>query len=178
MKIGIIVGSVRDEQVGASVGEWVLRHTQAKGGAEFELVSLKDFDLPVFSSATLPAMADKSYDSEQVQAWSRVIDDLDGYIFVTPEYNHGVPGGFKNAVDSLGSEWNGKVLGLVGYGAVGGVRAVEQWRLIMANFSQTVVRAAVDLSIFTDFADGAVIDSDPKVAALNGVLDEVIAAGA
>lgn len=103
-------------------------------------MSLKDFDLPVFSSATLPAMADKSYDSEQVQAWSRVIDDLDGYIFVTPEYNHGVPGGFKNAVDSLGSEWNGKVLGLVGYGAV--------------------------------------IDSDPKVTALNGVLDEVIAAGA
>ena len=69
MKIGVIVGSVRDGQAGASVGEWVLRHAQAKGGAEFELVSLKDFDLPVFSSATLPAMAEKSYDDAKVQAW-------------------------------------------------------------------------------------------------------------
>ncbi|WP_144790094.1 NADPH-dependent FMN reductase [Kocuria palustris] len=178
MRIGIIVGSVRDEQNGAAVGRWVLEHARAKGGAEFELVSLKDYELPVLTSATLPAMAGKSYDSQQVQAWSDAIDALDGYIFVTPEYNHGVPGGFKNAVDSLGPEWNGKVLGLVGYGAVGGVRAVEQWRLIMANFSQTVVRAAVDLSLFVDFADGAVVDSDPKVATLHGMIDEMTAARA
>ena len=178
MKIAIIVGSVRDEQNGAAVGQWALRHAQAQGGAEFELVALKDFDLPVLSSATLPAMAGKSYDDPRVQSWSEAIDSFDGYIFVTPEYNHGVPGGFKNAVDSLGSEWNGKVLGLVGYGAVGGVRAVEQWRLIMANFSQTVVRAAVDLNLFVDFADGAVVDSEPKVATLRGMIDEMIAAGA
>ena len=162
MKIGIIVGSVRDGQAGASVGEWVLRHAQAKGGAEFELVSLKDFDLPVFSSATLPAMADKSYDSEQVQAWSRVIDDLDGYIFVTPEYNHGVPGGFKNAVDSLGSEWNGTVLGLVGYGAVGGVRAMPVVRALARKLR-------VDLAqVRATGPDGTVTLADVKQAAAAG----------
>ena len=178
MKIGIILGSIREERSGQTVAEWVAQESQARQDATYELVDLKSFDVPLLTSATVPGAADKKYDSEQVTRWSGAIDSYDGFIFVTPEYNHGVPGGFKNAVDSLGSEWNGKVLGLVGYGAVGGVRAVEQWRLIMANFSQTVVRAAVDLSIFTDFADGAVIDSDPKVAALNGVLDEVIAAGA
>lgn len=178
MKIGIIVGSVRDDQNGRAVGEWVLRHTQAKGGADFELVQLKDFDVPVFTSATLPMMADRSYDSPAVTAWSQKVDSFDGYIFVTPEYNHGVPGGFKNAVDSLGPEWVGKVLGLVGYGAVGGVRSVEQWRLIMANFSQTVVRGAVDLNLFTDFADGAVVDNEHKSGALAGMIDEMVAAGA
>lgn len=146
MKIGIIVGSVRDEQAGASVGEWVLRHAQAKGGAEFEPVSLKDFDLPVFSSATLPAMADKSYDSEQVQAWSRVVDDLDGYIFVTPEYNHGVPAALKNAFDVLYPEWVHKGAALVSYGADGGVRAVEHWRTILANAQMHVVRGQVSFS--------------------------------
>lgn len=176
MKIGIIIGSVRDEQKGAAVGEWVLRHAEAKGGADFELVHLKDFELPVYSSATLPMMAGRSYDSEAVTAWSQKIDSLDGYLFVTPEYNHSVPGGFKNAVDSLGPEWVGKATGLIGYGAVGGVRAVEQWRLILANFSQSVVRGAVDLNLFVDFTDGQVVDSDPKVASVEGMIDEVLTA--
>ena len=122
----------------------------AKGGAEFELVSLKDFDLPVFSSATLPAMADKSYDSEQVQAWSRVIDDLDGYIFVTPEYNRSVPGPFKNAFDCLAAEWAGKPVAFVGYGPSGAVRAIEAWRQL-AGGTDPVSKAAPG-SIRGDFA--------------------------
>lgn len=126
MKIGIIIGSTREGRTGAAVGQWVMDRAQAKGDADFELIDLKDFNLPMYTSATLPMMANKVYDSEEVTAWSRAIDSCDGFIFVTPEYNHGVPAPLKNAVDSLGSEWSQKSSALVGYGAVGGVRAVEQ----------------------------------------------------
>ena len=175
MKIGIIVGSVRDEQMGASVGEWVLRHAQAKGGAEFELVSLKDFDLPVFSSATLPAMADKSYDSEQVQAWSRVIDDPDGYIFVTPEYNHSVPGPLKNAIDFVGSEFRNKPIAFASYGADKGVRAVENWRVAFATFGAATVRDVAAFSLFTDFTDGKFTPQDVSTGPFQPLLKTLLA---
>ncbi|MDO5618207.1 NADPH-dependent FMN reductase [Kocuria sp.] len=176
MKIGIIIGSTREGRNGEAVGKWVEKHAADKGGAEYELIDLKSFDLPLFTSETLPMMANKQYDSEAVTAWSRAIDACDGFIFVTPEYNHGVPAPLKNAVDSLGSEWSNKASAFVGYGAVGGVRAVEQWRQIMPNFSQHVVRSAVDLNLFTDFEDAGVVHSDLKVKSLHGMLDELHAA--
>ena len=74
--------------------------------------------------------------------------------FVTPEYNHGVPGGFKNAVDTLGPEWVGKPVSFIGHGAVGGVRAIEQWRQILANFSMPMTRAELNFNLFLDWADG------------------------
>lgn len=176
MKIGIIIGSTREGRNGEAVGKWVEQHAHAKGGSDYELIDLKSFDLPLFTSQPLPMMAYKQYDSEAVTAWSRAIDACDGYVFITPEYKHGVPAALKNAVDSLGSEWSNKSSALVGYGAVGGVRAVEQWRQILPNFSQHVVRGAVDLSLFTDFAEDGVKTSDVKVQGLNGMLDELQAA--
>lgn len=130
MKIGIIIGSIREGRKGGSVGRWVLEQAQARQdeGVELEVLDLRSFDVPLLTSATVPGAAKKQYDSEQVTRWSRAVDACDAFIFVTPEYNHGVPGGFKNAYDSLGSEWDGKPVAFVSYGAEGGVRAVEHWR--------------------------------------------------
>ena len=153
MKVVIILGSVRDGRAGEAVAKWV--HEQAQGrDATYELIDLKTFDVPMLTSGTHPMMAKKKYDDERVQAWSDAIDACDAYIFVTPEYNHGVPGTLKNAVDSLGQEWVGKAVSLVGYGSVGGVRSIENWRLVLANFSMRITRAEINLITFFDWSEG------------------------
>jgi NAD(P)H-dependent FMN reductase len=83
--------------------------------------------------------------------WSAKIDSFDAYIFVTAEYNYGIPGALKNAIDFLFKEWNNKVAGFVSYGGAGGVRAVEQLRLVMAELKVATVRTQVQLSLYTGF---------------------------
>lgn len=173
MKIGIIIGSTRNGRAGDSVGQWVAKKASERTGADYELVDLAQFNLPLFEEATHPMMANKKYDSAEVQAWSDKIDQFDGFIFITPEYNHSVPAGLKNAVDSLGSEWVGKSLSLVGYGAVGGVRAIEHWRQITANFSMAVTRAEVNLSLFTDFDGGVCTPAGQQDEQLGKLFDEL-----
>ena len=154
MKIGIVLGSVRDGRKGKAVADWV---AEASRGREttYEVIDLKAFDVPLLTASVHPMMAKKKYDDPRVQAWSDAIDACDAYLFVTPEYNHGVPGALKNAVDCLGNEWIGKAVGLVGYGAVGGVRTIENWRLVLANFSMKVVRHELNLSTFHDWTDNS-----------------------
>ena len=85
-------------------------------------------------------MANGKYDSAEVQAWGDEINEFDAYIFVTAEYNHGVPGAFKNAFDSIANEWMNKRVAFVGYGAANGVRSIEQWRTIVANMNMWDIR--------------------------------------
>lgn len=176
VKIGIIVGSIREGRKGGAVGEWV--HEIARGrqdeGVEYELLDLREFDVPLLTSATVPGAAKKQYDSEQVTAWSGAVDACDGYVFVTPEYNHGVPGAFKNAVDSLGSEWQDKPVGFVSYGAESGVRAVEHWRAVVANFHMVDVRPQVALSTFQDFDGETFTPQERRPGEVGGVLDKVV----
>lgn len=173
MKIGIVVGSIREGRLGRSVGEWVLAQAAGRAGAAYEIVDLKEFDVPLLTAQTLPGMAHKQYDSPAVTRWSQAVDACDAYVFVTPEYNHGVPGAFKNAFDSLGNEWAGKPVGFVSYGAEHGVRSVEQWRQIVANFQMVDVRAQVSMSIFTETADGQIAPSELRAPALATLLDQL-----
>ncbi len=170
MKVGIVLGSVRDGRAGEAVANWVAEGAAGRE-ATYELIDLKAFDVPLLTTNTHPMRAKKSYDDERVQAWSDAIDACDAYIFVTPEYNHGVPGALKNAVDSLGQEWVGKTAALVGYGSVGGVRAIENWRLVLANFSMTVTRAELNLNSFFDWADGLFAPLERRTQELTDLLD-------
>ena len=174
MKIGIILGSIRTERATEAVARYV--HDLAarrNGDASFELVDLADYNVPLLTTPVHPMVANKDYSDANVQRWSDAIDACDAYVFVTPEYNHGVPGGFKNAVDTLGAEWVGKPVAFIGHGSVGGVRAVEQWRQIVGNFSMPVVRAEVNFSGFTHWQDGEFRPEDRHVDEVNGVLDAV-----
>lgn len=144
------------------------------GGAEFELIDLREFDLPLMTSATLPSMANRTYDSPEVTRWSQAVDACDGFIMITPEYNHGVPGALKNAVDSLGPEWTGKTIAFVSYGADGGVRAVEHWRQIVANFHMIDVRHQVSLQLFTEFGEDGLHLQDRRDGELKGLLDALV----
>lgn len=170
-QVGIIVGSIRTGRAGSAVGAWVYEQATKRGDADYRLIELADFDLPLLTDETLPAMANGNYDSEERTRWGQAIDACDAFVFVTPEYNHGVPGAFKNAVDALGNEWKDKPVGFVGYGAQGGVRAVEQWRQILANFDMIDVRTQVAISTMTEFEeDGTLSESAAREKTLGFVL--------
>ena len=172
MKIGIITGSIRTQRATEQVAKYVYEVASKRGGdTVYELVDLVDFDIPLLTTSVHPMVANKKYDDANVQRWGDAIDGFDAFVFVTPEYNHGVPGGFKNAVDSLGAEWVGKPVAFVGHGSVGGVRAIEQWRQIVANFSMPSVRAELNFNGFTHFKDGQFTPEERHADETGAMLD-------
>jgi len=177
IKVGIIIGSTRPGRNGEAVGKWVNEVAQKRSDAQFELIDIKDFNLPLLDEPVPPSMG-YPYSHEHTQAWSAKIKSMDAFVFVTPEYNHGTSAALKNAIDYLYSEWNNKAAGFVGYGSVGGARAIENLRMIMAELQVADVRATVMLSLFTDFKNFSVFQpADFQIAAVNSMLDQVISWG-
>jgi NAD(P)H-dependent FMN reductase len=173
-RIAIVVGSVRPGRYSRAVAEWVLAAAKDRDDAEFELVDLADHPLPHLDEP-LPASAG-SYANAHTKAWSEVIGGFDGFVFVTPEYNHSTSGVLKNAIDYLFAEWNNKAAGFVSYGVSGGVRAVEHLRLIAAEVKLATVRAQVGLLFHNDFENFQTLTPQPhQVAALAATLDDVVA---
>lgn len=123
LKIAIIIGSTRPGRNGEAVAKWVYEIAQKRTDAEFELVDIKDFNLPLLDEPVPPSMG--QYSKPHTKKWAAKIGSFDGYVFVAPEYNHGISGALKNAIDFLFAEWNNKAAGFVSYGSVGGVRAVR-----------------------------------------------------
>lgn len=152
MKIAIIVASTRQNRAGRQVGDWVLEQAKDRTDASYELVDLLDFNLPMLSTPVPPAALAGNYAEREVDAWAKKIAEFEGYVLVTPEYNHSVPAAMKNAFDQLGSEWMKKTIAFVGYGADGGVRAVDAWRLVVANFNMYDVRNALAINVFTEMS--------------------------
>ena len=176
LRIAIIIGSTRPGRNGEAVGKWVYEIAQKRTDSEFELVDIKDFDLPLLDEPMSPIMG--QYSKPHTKAWAARIGSFDGYVFVTPEYNHGVPGALKNAIDFLFREWNDKAAGFVSYGGAGGARAVEQLRLVLAEVQMATVRNQVLLSMFNDFENFSVFKPDSRhEKSVNEMLDQVIAWG-
>src|SRR5947209_20163624 len=143
LKIAIIIGSTRPNRNGEAVAKWVYQVAKKRSDAEFELVDIKDFNLPLLDEPVPPSLG--QYTKEHTRAWAAKIDSFDAYVFVTPEYNHGTSGALKNAIDFLYKEWNNKAAGFVGYGSALGARAVESLRLVMGELQVADVRAQVGL---------------------------------
>ena len=176
LKIAIILGSTRPGRNGEAVGQWVYGIAKKRIDIDFELVDIKDFNLPLLDEPIPPSMG--QYSKEHTKMWSAKIDTFDAYIFVTAEYNHGIPGALKNAIDFLFKEWNNKVAGFVSYGSAGGVRAVEQLRLVMAELKVATVRTQVQLSLYTDFENFTKFKPHSvHEKSVNTMLDEVIVWG-
>lgn len=173
MNIGIILGSIREGRLGEQVAQWVFDAAKKSTPHEVTLIDLKTFNVPLLDTATIPGAANKQYDDENVTAWSQAIDACDAFIFVTPEYNHSVPGAMKNAFDSLGAEWAMKPVAFVGYSADGAIRAVEHWRQIVANFSMFDIRNQVGVSIFEDVTDGVLKPREQKNIDLENVISDI-----
>jgi NAD(P)H-dependent FMN reductase len=148
-RIGVILGSTRPGRRGEPVARWVMDEARRRTDAGFELVDLADYPLPHLDEPLPPSMG--QYQNEHTRQWAATIGRFDGYVFVTPEYNHGTSGVLKNAIDFLYGEWNNKAMGVVSYGAAGGVRAAEHLRLVAGELQMADVRTNVTLSFFTDF---------------------------
>lgn len=173
-KIGIIIGSTRPGRNGEAVARWVHQVAAQRADAHFELVDLLDYQLPHLDEAMPPSLG--QYSRPHTRAWADKIASFDGFVMVTPEYNHSTSGALKNAIDFLYNEWNNKAVGFVSYGSVGGTRAVEHLRLIAGELQMADVRAQVALSLFTDFKDFSVFaPSDFHLEPLTTMLDQVVA---
>jgi NAD(P)H-dependent FMN reductase len=176
LKMAIVIGSTRPGRVGEAVARWVYELAKKRADAEFELVDIEDFKLPLLDEPVPPSQG--KYSKPHTKAWAAKIGSFDGYVFVTPEYNHGTSGALKNAIDFLYAEWNNKAAGFVGYGSAGGVRAVEHLRLVMAEVQVATVRNQVMLSLFTDFENFTTFKPDTRhEKSLNSMLDQLVAWG-
>ena len=173
-RIGIILGSTRPNRNGEQVANWVLEIASRRSDAEFELVDLRDYPLPHLDEPLPPSLG--QYQNDHTKEWAEKIGSFDGFVFVTPEYNHGTSGVLKNAIDFLYAEWNNKAVGFVSYGAVGGARAPEHLRLVVAELQMADVRQQVALSLITEFENYSVFKpGDYNIPALNTMLDQIVA---
>lgn len=172
-KIGIITGSTRPGRNSLQVAQWVKGIADQRGDADYELVDLAEYNLPMYAEPVSAAYS-QDYKTPEAIPWAKKIAELDGYVFICPEYNRGVTSALKNAIDYLYVEWNNKAAGIVSYGSAGGVRAAESLRIILAELQVATVRVHPSMSLFTDF----VKMSEFKPAAfheksVNAMLDQV-----
>ncbi len=149
LKIAIVTGSTRPGRNNESVARWVHRLASERKDAEFELVDIAEYNLPLYDEPMSPMFGQYKY--EHTKRWASKIASFDAFVFVTPEYNHSIPAALKNAIDYLYREWNNKAAGIVSYGGSGGARAAEHLRLILGEMMIATVRAQVLLSLIADF---------------------------
>ncbi len=173
-RIGIILGSTRPGRNGEQVAKWVYDIATRRDDAEFELVDLADYPLPHLDEPLPPSLG--QYQHDHTKEWAAKVASFDGFVMVTPEYNHGTSGVLKNALDYVYGEWNNKAVGFVSYGGAGGARAVEHLRLVVGELQMADVRQQVALSMMTEFENFSVFKpGDYNLAALDTMLDQVVA---
>jgi NAD(P)H-dependent FMN reductase len=173
-RIAIIAGSTRPGRKARTVADWVQAIAAEREDAEFTVIDLAEIALPHLDEP-VPASAGR-YQHAHTRDWAGTVAGFDGFVFVTPEYNHSTSAALKNALDFVYAEWNNKAAGFVSYGATGGIRAVEQLRLIMAELQIADVRAQVALSLFSDFTDMTELTPAPYQAGfVHTMLDQVVA---
>lgn len=176
VRIGIVLGSTRPSRKSEAVAAWVRERAASRTDAVVETIDLLDHPLPHLDAVAPAMIARGEYQDEATRGWAAAIAPFDGYVFVTPEYNHGAPGVLKNAMDHLYVEWNDKAAGFVSYGVAGGVRAVEQLRLMCGALQMADVAPQVALPLATAFENYAVFrPGDAETAALDALLNHVVA---
>lgn len=165
LKIGIVLGSTREGRVSPQVGKWVLELANKRDDADYEIVDIKDYKLPLLGEANNP---------EGFKAWQEKIKSLDGFVFVVSEYNHSISGALKNALDYLRDEWHNKAAGIVSYGSTGGARAAEHLRGILGELLIADVRIHPTLSLFLDFENFSTFKPQAlHQTNITGMLDQV-----
>ncbi len=145
LNIKVILSSVREGRQGEKVAKWILSQIKQQKDLSVELVDLKDWPFPYFNNPLSPSHPDFKQNSEMGSKWEEMVKQTDGFIIVTPEYNHGYPASLKSALDQTYYPWNKKAVGFVSYGSVGGARAVEQLRQVAVELQMAPIREAVHI---------------------------------
>lgn len=172
MHIQILIGSVREGRMAKPVGDWALGIASTRKGLSAELIDLKEWDLPMFALAKGPSGG--NYEDALQKRWAEKIAQGDGYLFISPEYNHGYSAVLKNALDYLYAEWARKPAGCISYGGVKGARSVEQLRLVLVELQMAPLRDAVHIAdVWGKVEGGRFTGDDRDVKQLDKVLDEL-----
>ena len=145
LNIKIILASIRDGRFGIHPAKWITDIAQKTEDISVELLDLKDYLLPMFADAVSPKNVTGSYGNAAVDAWAVKIAEADGFVIVTPEYNHGYPPSLKNNIDHLYNEWVHKPVCFVGYGTTGGARAIQQLRGVAIELQMSPIRNSVHI---------------------------------
>lgn len=142
-RIAVLLTSTRAERFADRPAAWVVDRLRREG-VDVDVIDMREHDLPSFD-APAPIYTPRRYATEAVAELGRRIDAADGFVVLTGEYNHGYTGVFKNAVDHFYVEWDRKPVAFVGWGNVGGARAVEQLRTVSIELGMAPIRPAVHI---------------------------------
>lgn len=164
VSIGVILGSTRPNRAGEAVAKWFMEQTKDFNDVDFQFIDLQDVNLP-FLDEPIPPLAHK-YSKDHTLNWAKTIDQIDGFIVITPEYNHSFPAVLKNALDYIYTEWNKKPIAFVSYGAVsGGLRAVEHLRQVSIELEMVPIKPQISITSIWSAIDE---NGNVKAENLNG----------
>jgi NAD(P)H-dependent FMN reductase len=168
----VLIASTRPGRAGLPVGRWIIEQAEAHGGFEVEAIDLAELGLPFMDEPKHPRFGE--YENDHTNAWSATVDALDAFVFVMPEYNHGVTAPLKNAFDFLHTEWRHKAVALVSYGGVAaGTRAAEQMRQIVGALNMPVAASMPIPFVASFIEDGELKPNDVMKRAAPALLDEL-----
>ena len=143
VKVAVIVSTTRAARFGHKPAEGIADIASQRDDMVVEVLDLREYPMPFFDEVASNAWV--SSQNEVAQRWQKKVAEFDGYIFVSAEYNRGVPAVLKNALDDAYPEWNKKPAAFVGYGSVGAARAIEQLRLIAIELQMAPIRTGVHI---------------------------------
>jgi NAD(P)H-dependent FMN reductase len=143
VKIAVIIGTTRAVRFASKPAEWIADIASQRDDMIVEVLDLREYPMPFFDEVASNAWAPSH--NEVAQRWQKKVAEFDGYIFVSAEYNRGVPAVLKNALDYAYPEWNKKPAAFVGHGSVGAARAIEQLRLIAVELQMAPIRTGVHI---------------------------------
>ncbi len=152
-RLMIVVASTRPGRVGLPMAQWIRSVVEASGTfAAIDWADLAEIRLPFLDEPNHPRF--RQYTKEHTKAWSRRVEPADAFIFVTPEYNYGMPATLKNAIDYLHHEWAYKPVAFVSYGGVAaGTRAVQQLKQVVTALRMFPITEAVSVPFVTQLID-------------------------
>ena len=167
MKVQLIIGSTRPSRMGKQSADWLIENLPKFPDLEYQTVDLLEIGLPLLDE---PIMASQNkYQNDHTKAWSEIVKQADGYIWLTPEYNAGYSAALKNAIDYLYVEWNEKPIMIVSYGAGGGTTASAQLRQVAERLKMKVVKEAPEIKLPYDK-----IDETGKITDINETLKDYL----
>lgn len=172
ISIGVILGSTRPNRSGEIVANWFMEQVKQFPDITFELIDLEKVNLPILDEG-MPAMMHQ-YQQEHTKQWSEMINKHDGYIVITAEYNHTVPGALKNAIDYLNTEWNHKPMGFVSYGGgAGGARAVEHLRQIATELRMVAMRDQILIPMIWEHVKDGALNPEAPIGKVETIVKEL-----
>jgi NAD(P)H-dependent FMN reductase len=173
VKLHVIFASTRDGRQGLPIAEWVVERARAHGKFEPQLVDLREVNLPLFDEPKHPRF--RQYEHAHTKAWSAIVDAADAFVFVTPEYNYGMPPALLNAIDYLSQEWACKPASIVSYGGpAGGARSAQMTKLMLTSMKIMPLPEGVSVPLFSKMiSEGKFVPGEMQEKSAAAMLDEL-----